>query len=527
MKSLIVVLSTILSAIGFSTAAAGQQTSAQVESKSSISGQVSLHGAPIPGVQISVMKRGLHGYEPAVSAKTNTSGKYAIKNLSPGQYLVHVNTPEYLSVDETSEPFMFDVALDSGEHRANVNLPLIRGAVITGRVSDGNGQPVVGHQVIVMKLSTRGPTPFYGQGGMKTDKSGLFQVFGLAPGSYQLGVGEGSGSPFKRLDYGQGYYPLTYYPGVLDQGKAGVIEVKEGAVVSGADIVIGPLVKTYEASGRIVDDETSEPQAGINWGYDGNAVSTFGKQSDQDGGFRITGLIPGRYRVFAGCEGNYYQDQVDFEVTDHSLSGLEIRRRRGASISGKAVTEGIADPAQPTRLTQVALNAIVASDNVGSRIDPDGSFYFCGVRPGRVKIKAWGQNEELWLDRVELNGVDFLRDGIEVAAGHNVTGVRLVFRRANGVIRGQVTLLGRDLPPGVRLIVQARRLSGDGFFWKETDEQGRFSFTGLPPGEYEIQAGSGIVSRNRAEPLRLSPVRQTVNVTAGEESTVTLVLKTS
>jgi hypothetical protein len=46
--------------------------------------------------------------------------------------------------------------------------------------------------------------------------------------------------------------------------------------------------------------------------------------------------------IVAGSE--YYSDEVVFDVTDQDVSGLEIRARRGASLSGVVVIEGARDP---------------------------------------------------------------------------------------------------------------------------------------------------------------------------------------
>lgn len=363
---------------------------------------------------------------------------------------------------------------------------------------------------------------------MITDDRGVYHVYGLPPGRYKVSVGEGGGSSYRRLNYGQSYYPHTYHPDVQEESKAGIVEVAESGEVSGIDIKVGRRVRTYEASGRIVDAETRRPQPGIKWGYDGSAVSTFGAKSDETGGFEITGLIPGRYSVFAGCEGDFYSDKVEFEITDHDVTGLEIRRNHGASIRGKVVVEGMNDPATLGKLSQVSLIARDNAGNVNSSIEPDGSFYFCGLRPGRIKISALSFRQPgFWLLRVERDGLD-LSDGIEVSPSVRLTGVRVVLAHMTGVIRGQVTIEGYELPQGVRLQISARRLSDEvtsGHLFAETDDRGRFAIEGLAPGEYELSVGATIVSGSDIRPPSMPPVKEKVIVTNGKESTVTLVLK--
>jgi hypothetical protein len=256
-------------------------------------------------------------------------------------------------------------------------------------------------------------------------------------------------------------------------------------------------------------------------------MSTFGTQSDVNGAFKITGLRPGRYSVFAGCEGDYYMDQVGFDVTDHDVAGLEIRRHRGASISGRVVVDGVSDPAVLNNLNRVSLRA----GSVGSRIELDGSYYFCGLRPGRVKISAGSLPNSgfWWLQGVERDGMD-LREGIDVSPGDHVTGVLIVLAYATGVIRGQVKVTGEKLPEGVRFQVYAYRLGEENrssTLYADVDERGRFVIEGLMSGEYELSAGSNYSSPPGVRIPRIQPVTQRVTVTNGTESPVTLVVRSA
>jgi len=504
--------------------ASSNRTQSQTEPTASISGKVTLRGTPVSGVLIQVRSDPPVGNNQA-TGKTDANGQYRITNIPAGSYTV-VATALALTPAEEKDRYGARITLDRGETRENVDLSLIRGGVITGRVSDANGRPIIAERISVIALSGGRPQPYYSGSGMNTtDDRGVYRVFGLPPGNYKISVGEGRASSIRRLDQGRTYYPQTYHPGVAEDSKAGIVELIEGGEVSGVDILVGTRAKTFEASGRIVDAETGQPQPGINWGYGGNAMSTFGRQSDANGEFRITGLMPGRYSVFAGCEGDYYMNQVEFDVADRDVTGLEIRRHRGASISGKVVVDGVTDPEVLGKLKAVSLNA----GGVGSSIDPDGSYYFCGLRPGRVKVSAtsW-RSAGFWLLRVERDGVD-VREGIDVAPGDHVTGVRLVLGYATGTIRGQVTLMGDGLPQRVRLQIQARRIRDEeisNHLVADTDERGRFVFEGLMSGEYELTAGStfrGSVAGARIP--RLEHVTQRVLVTNGAESAVTIVLK--
>jgi hypothetical protein len=521
----VLVMMLFLSPAGPSLTSGASQPQSPTEPGGSIAGKVTLRGTPVSGVLVLVRSAPPAAGDEVGRCKTDANGRYRVANLQHGRYSVLASALPLTSVEERDR-YGREINLDRGETRENVDFSLVRGGTITGRISEASGQPIVEEQVSILELSTGKKVQSYYGGSqmMITDDRGVYRVFGLAPGRYKISVGVGAGNPYRRLDQGQTYYPLTFHPDVRDEYEAGVVELTEGGEVSGVDIVVGARARTFEARGHIVDAETGRPQPGINWGYAGNATSTFEAQSDANGAFKITGLRPSRYSVFAGCEGDYYMDQIAFDVTDHDVTGLEIRRHRGASISGRVVVDGVSDPAVLKKLNQVSLR----TESAGSNIDPDGSYYFCGLRPGRVKISAgsW-PHSGFWLLGVERDGVD-LREGIDVSAGDHVTGVLIVLAYATGVIRGQVKVTGDELPEGVRFQVYAHRL-GDEVraipLFADADERGHFLIEGLISGEYELSAGSNYRSPPGVRIPRMQPVTQRVTVTNGAESVVTLVVK--
>jgi hypothetical protein len=533
MKLPVVGLMLLASSVNLSATSQVQQPNSKVESAASIAGRVTLRGEPVQGALVLAMSAPPTGREQRASAKTDADGQYRITNLAPGMYRVVAQAPGFASPEEASGRFSREISLDPGETRDKIDFALVRGGVITGRVSDADDQPVV-EQTISLTLLIAGGWQSYSRPYsnnyemMTTDDRGVYRIYGLPAGRYKVSIGEGRGSSYSKLDYGQSYYPLTYHPDVQDESKARIVELTEGGEVSGIDIKVGGLARSYEASGRIVNAETGRPQPGIKWGFGGPGISTFGAKSDENGGFKISGLIPGRYSVFAGCEGDFYSDKVEFDVADHDVSGLEIKRNQGASIRGKVVVEGLSDPAILEKLRQMSLFTAYNDYSVNSNVEPDGSFYFCGLRPGRVKIAAHSYMQPgFWLIRVERDGVD-LRGGIEISPGERLTDVRVVLAYMTGVIRGQVTISNYELPQGVRLQISARRLGDEGassHFSTNTDDRGRFTFEGLAPGEYELSAGSAFVSVSGVQTPRLSHATQKAIVSNGKESEVTLVLK--
>src|SRR5262249_42056103 len=68
----------------------------------------------------------------------------------------------------------------------NVTITLIRGGVITGRVTTATSEPMIGVQVTPMMVRGAEGVPVRGGGGRQrvTDDRGVYRLYGLQPGTY-------------------------------------------------------------------------------------------------------------------------------------------------------------------------------------------------------------------------------------------------------------------------------------------------------------------------------------------------------
>ncbi|HMV49246.1 MAG TPA: carboxypeptidase regulatory-like domain-containing protein, partial [Blastocatellia bacterium] len=273
-------------------------------------------------------------------------------------------------------------------------------------------------------------------------------------------------------------------------------------------------------------------------------------KSDEKGEFHFNGLQPGQYSIqmtpmFAGLTGapsEHYAEALTFEVTAGDVGGLELRAKRGASLSGVAVLEAAPDQKGASKLGQLMLAASVmpTGENPGeqsvastmsgmsmAKLNADGSFRITGLSPGKALLRPFGIGGATpVVKRMERNGVE-MREGIEIKAGEAVTGVKIVLAYANGAIRGQVNITGGQLPAGMRILATAMNANaapteqGES---AEVDGKGRFLIEGLLDGDYEVSAQ---VLSDQEGFNQIAPARQIVRVANGAEGQVTLTLDLS
>ncbi|MEP7271182.1 MAG: carboxypeptidase-like regulatory domain-containing protein [Acidobacteriota bacterium] len=539
----------------------GHQVAAQVTMPApstpgtgSVSGRVLVQGSPVSGVHLS-LQRGPIGSMVAPNAmrsESDAEGRYRFSGLAAGSYQVNPVSSVYVWGEGRPGSPAMTITLSDGEQATDVDVTLRRGGVVMGKITDQDGIPIVERFVQIDSVGAQPGMPPVGiMMGMQfmTDDRGVYRYYGVPPGKYRVSCGEGEGS-FQMGMRGK-LFPRTFHPDVTDQSLATIIEVGAGTELTGVDIRLSPPLKTYTIGGRVVDSDTGQPVKDIGvlgelLRDDGRGVQARASAgSGATGEFDLAGVRPGRWRVSA--EGGYtnpmasaggYSDPIDVEVRNENVTGVEIRVKRGVSIAGVAVLEGDVVPNAP-RLQDQRIAVFVRGDGsnpaTSSRmrsapIGADGGFRIDGLRPGLATFQTVFMPGvvRLSLIRIERDGLA-LPEGVEIGAGENVTGVRLVFAYATASIHGQVVISGGVLPAGTTLMAIARPVGGARLFGNgQIDTRGNFTIEGLVPGQYEIEARPMPTLQNQQAPPPGTSVKQTVTVAGGETLKVTLtyVIKT-
>src|SRR5262245_17093305 len=206
---------------------------------------------------------------------TDAEGRYRATNLPEGKYEAHVSlggcVREKPSPNGTlNESF----SLGEGASRENVDFTLVRGGVITGRVTDADGRPLIDRSVTLQVVDGQGRKQdarglqnvadlLMNADMFQTDDRGIYRIYGLRAGRYLVSSG-GDANGAMILSTGAGaQYPRAWHPDATDENQAKIIEVDAGGEVSGVDIKLGAAKRTYEAVGRVVEDETNKPIAGF------------------------------------------------------------------------------------------------------------------------------------------------------------------------------------------------------------------------------------------------------------------------
>ncbi len=529
---LAIISALLLCCAGSCPRANSQTKTAQKSIDATVSGKVTIKGKPAPGVVVGLRSSQPAQFDPTFKATTDQDGKYRVSDVPTGSYEVAPVAPAFV-ISDVNNPRGQTVIITESENVEGIDFELVRGGVITGKVTDADGNPVVVEHVNVLPVdqrNQRGRDPF--SLGFQTDDRGIYRVFGVPPGHYKVSIGQGDNGFNGR---GRPAYPTTFYPDATDSSKATVIEIDEGTEATKIDITVSRRAEqVFSVKGRVVD-EGGKPVANVGIELsriiitDANSSSSFGggtsARSDRQGEFRVEKLPAGKYSISIDPppESDLRADPVTFDVLDQDVTGLLIKTFVGASLSGVVVIEGARDNSVMAALAQSYISAYIRNENFSSsqsaRVKPDGSFRIGGLREGIANFSLYIPGKRLTISRTERDGV-VQSNGIQIQNAEQVAGIRVIVAYHNGSIRGVVKLENGTLPPDGRLIIQLATTTGDSLPTvaepAAVDSRGHFLIEGLATGNYELTIMAYAPGGRQRPPA----AKQAVSVTDGAATDV-------
>ena len=496
------------------------------------------------------------GTAASVQRVTDDGGRFAFDGLPAGRYTLTAEKPAYIKTFHGSRrpgrgPAM-PIAIADGQRLTDLSIKLVRGAVIAGTILDAHGNPLASAQVSALQaVVVNGERKLVDPPGaarwVTTDDRGRYRVFGLVPGEYTVRTSGSSGfasdvrlTTAEELDQASRELraPVSaaptapverrappvrqapaYFPGVADPALAQFLTVEAGEERTGVNVRT-TLARAVQVDGMSIGPNGQPLQNVLIGIANASAGSLYtspgGVRPGADGRFTLPGLTPARWLLFGrGTEAAGKTEQyplwaeTEFTVEEQDVSGVVLRFMRGGVVSGRIAFRGEAAPPNPAsvQLSLSPLPAIqgTASATAGVPAQADGSFRITDVAPGKYRLRVTGAGS--WsLRSAILNGRDTLDVPLEIPPGENVDNLAVTLIDRPAEVTGTLfDQLGRPAPEYAVIVFSTdrahwttapRRLSGV----VKVASDGRFSVTGLPPGEYYL----GVLTD--ADPTQLSDI---------------------
>ena len=545
-RALAIIPAVLFCCVGLCQRAHAQTGPAKKNSDATVSGRITIKGKPTAGVVVGLR---LSQYDPgradsSLKANTDQDGKYRITDVPAGSYQVAPVAPAFV-ISDVNKSWGQSLIIAEGDNVAGIDFDLVKGGVITGKVTDADGHPVMEERLALLGADSPRSGLYHVSVNFQTDDRGIYRMFGIRPGRYKVSIGEDNFGAYNGFGTGRSL-PITFYPDVTDAANARVVEIGEGDEATNIDITIASASQTFSVSGRVMDGETGKPIPNVTISLskiliiDRSSSSSSGGgtdvRSNPDGAFRLEKLAAGKYSVSIQppTESDLRAEPVTFDLIDQDVTGLLIKTTTGASLSGTVLVEGRRDRSTGAAPAWLSVhlrnegNGSTSTSSQSTQIKPDGSFRIGGLMAGTVSFSlgswsATGDAKPIPISRVERDGV-VQTNGIQLQTGELISGIRVVAAYSSGSIRGVVKVENGSLPPSGQLVITLLKVGDSN--WNTNgggiaaDARGHFLIEGLATGTYEVTVSAYIPEWRQGR--RTS--KQLVTVTDGAATDVMLAI---
>jgi hypothetical protein len=453
-----------------------------------------------------------------ISTNTDENGNFNFTSLKPRAYWIYVReTRGYVN------PFIPGSGTTYYRIGDHAVITMIRGGVITGRVTTADGEPMIGaHVSATMTRDAEGATirRQYASRTRITDDRGIYRLYGLQTGTYAVSVR--SNLSAQQISPYDGDTP-AYHPSstrdttaevaVVSGGEVAGIDIRYrgerghtvSGIVTGAGEASQPYVNLYSiAMGSYVGTGRVRP---------GEAANTFAFHGVSDGEYEMVAQV----FVSNQAEG-FVSSPRRVTVRGADVVGIELKLAPRASIAGRIVVEKQPDGCETRR--ELSIEEVVVSLRRDEKTseprtvyrsyvndmapDDKGEFAIHNIDPGRYFIQPRLPAEYWYVKSISTTtnapagantrrpaaAAGIAQNGVVLKSGERFSGLTVTIANNAASLSGKAVAAkeGTRLPSRLRVhLAPAERMSADDatrYFETIVRLDGAFAFNNIAPGKY-------------------------------------------
>ncbi len=514
--------------------------------------------------------------------RTAGDGRFALTNVPPGEYRLYATADNgFVPVEfgqRTATGLGTPITLAPGQDMSSITLSMNPTASVSGRVTDGDGDPSVFTSMLAFRIvyQPSGSRKIEVVQSVLTDDHGEYRLYWLAPGKYYV-----SAMPIETRSYGLplsfanrfggatywatpmlGYRALDngelveetwspiYYPGTTDILAAKAITLNAGEQFHADFNIAASPTRTLQVRGSLMDPAGKPLNASLiltPQKPEGHSVVLPVATSNEQGRFVIHGVVPGSYFLFVTGSAEplppgglppgenllpFFNPPTAFEPLEIGKSGvdnLEIRTVPTINVSWRAdfqTRAGGTASSINVKLVRDPDPAGAPAMAVGSQRTAQGAL-MTGIGAGYYRVSVTQLPKNTYVKSIRSAALDILKDGLQIH-GETPQELSIVIADDGGTLDGHVLDDKRNPDPGAVVVlvpadptVRPHRI--DLLKTTSSDSDGKFHFDSIAPGDYKIFAWDDIRSGDWFDPgfMRVYEYRG-VTALIGQSETKTL-----
>ncbi|MCZ2148875.1 MAG: carboxypeptidase-like regulatory domain-containing protein [Bryobacterales bacterium] len=473
-------------------------------------------GEPLKKAEVMLMRVDPLNPQPPARTSTSAEGKFAMKAIEPGQYRLSVTRNGFVRTEYGARrpgSFMTGTTLNlsRGQTLDTIEFRLSPHSVITGRIVDEDGDPVMGASVqLVRPRYYQGRKQMLPMSNAMTNDLGEYRLFGVAPGKYYLSVTGRQGYDFAvnrsaSSKPEEGYAP-TYYPGAEDIASATQLNVPLGRAIQGVDVTLRKTI-TFRLKGKVIGapSGSTRPVMISLAPKDEDSMSammrTVRSASGKDGEFEISGVRLGSYvlqALYMEGPNESLSGRLAVEVAGRDLDNLTVNVSPGGEVQGSVRIEG--EGSLNVRDLYVYLQPGSRSymmGNTSARVKEGGAFTIPNAPLDLFDVRVNGAPPEFYLKSVRLGEIDVLGNGLDLTQTGGASGLDIVLSPTAAQLEGAVIDEKGDPVRGAAVILRPTRTEPAALVTRllkfiTTDQNGTFRIQSITPGEYNLISFDGV-----------------------------------
>jgi hypothetical protein len=490
-------------------------------------------GSPVRGADVSAFLVDASGIlrNPAAhqTVVTDDEGRFEFGDLPLGEWTVTASKTGYVTWQfGQRRPFERPptIVLSRGRERVAADFSIPPASTIAGRVYDELGEPVSGVQVTVYRARMAQGRRRLEQVARpdRTDDTGSFRVYGLAPGQYYVAASLRVAPADSVVET---THAPTYFPGTGNVTEAQRISLELGSEAN-AEFQLLP-VRRRRVTGSVFTSSGAPASALLNLVSEASELGVpfgLGGATQPDGSFTLPDVAPGRYTLYASLRGGEPDESVEMPlvVAFDDILGLTLVTARPCTIRGTISVDSGSGGFLPPGIGVTARSFRAGGPMTAGTVD--GNRFEILAPKGPFHLEVHGMPADWAVRSIEVGGAEATDAPLDLTSQQSVT-ARIVLTDRVTEVRG--TVMASDSPPHSVVVFPqdaAKWLLASRYIrTARVDARGNFRITGLPPGGPYLAVAVDYLEEGEGEdPEFLSSIagRATaVSLAEGERRTIT------